>query len=1793
MDLISLYYEKLLTLIVENYREVLKNAKPGHCMKVTGLALEELKKLLPLVREVNPNILTYILSDNETGQDYIHATKLIELRNSNESPLLVLIPINSNTSAEDSYGDATFQDLSVKDLQPKLWQMLLNEVPQDQKPFANNFDSLFNNLKIAVKDRINYLLYIEQSGWNLASWGESLAFVGMLPDSKLMDDLTNIHNRLIYNLACTKLLCDFSVAPVDKAIALPLKPNTIQKDIVHFFDRERNVYDKYTVCQRILENYPNLDFSNWEIDTLENIEQNNVIVTAEIVPGKDDKKELVKDESSGDLIMQIPNTGQKKSKIKVKLTFNPSPAQLPIIKKYLIELVRQDGYEVVDDCLKSAEINNNASRTVTFYISNGAYEDGLYFLRVHALDGQGARLDKYENTPFKPKSVQDYWESECVKDPNLKDKKEQFHVQGSYLTTNETSYFTIKNLTDDSDYEDIDTQNTKRNRPDNVLQAYFAYRIESLRTARSLDNLVVPEISDKTAWKSGKLNNIYHFDFGSAAFAYQIQCSNKLLELERAFYHHSTSLGRVIANISGNPTEANLKDLHFSGISDTIVVSQDLKEKRSSLFNLIQSCANSESGVINIFPIYKYTTEVKDYVRCYSQWLRDYIEGSPDEESLIAVQNIDTVLLTAEMPDGTSQKVKLLSPIHPLRLAWLVNLYDLYQDWENKTIAKPKKYKVQWKDLSKLFMGGLPLDVSLLVIPESAMKVYQYVGELTFGWALYASPIENVNDTFASEFRQLKSYVTSLLNISREVTIDSDVSKDLVYHHLLNYVKSHPYTDKIVMNLFNAGDANVFADAMVEMEKNGQHYDYEIRLFADDRLILPGEAFRDLCNPENNQGEAAETFSLASLNRLFPKLRFSISPIQDFINHHHDYQAHLSFLVNPFSIVTGLARPQKGQRSFYLNGVIVKSLVGLDMNAKDYTWNRYFAEKSISKPINDFADDYVRLFANLQLLIGNTISSTVSESVPATKLILNENERMLLSFVHEVSDWVVTFDKNMGPEFYDLPQGNGNPIPYLLDYIPGQERSGISSFLTTSPTSEIEGLMKPHFNKFGIEVNDDFFKELLEDVRTMSSSLVMQVNSTQNKAFEVLGMTFTKRLLEKKSLLSEAFLIPIDLHKELFVDLETQKKNRADALLVNLNTAKREIVFTVIEVKCRQSLTYDQAEALREQMLGQINNTVSALKEHFEEDPNGDDRLDRELKTMELTNLLKFYLDRAKRYHNIDLEMAEAFDDFLDTLYEGYDLKFKRLGIIYDLKQLEKQKKVNWGNIVFYHMGNPVIQDILSSNPSLDTTQLTQEDIDFISYMEPNHKEDVLSKYRLQQELDQIIKEGKKEPIISNNPTGETIIHKESGTDMPEMEVKSTKVEDPLLQTPSDDNYVEPQYDVLLGKESSSSQYGILGRTVAKEKFVAVDLDGCNTFSLFGVQGAGKSYTIGTVTEMVLKQFSHVNRLQAPLASVIFHYSDSMDYAPEFTSMIYPNDDERQLAMLKEQYGAEAASCEDVLLLAPESKIGERKAEYPNIELQPIGFDSSELQVKDWMFLLGAMGNDSTYIRELKMIMKRVRDNMSLQGIRDGVSSSSSLSTSQKNLAMQRLTFAEEYIKDGTQLRTYLKPGRLIIVDLRDEFIEKSEALGLFVVMLNIFSGVKEVDGISFNKFIVFDEAHKYMNDKELVGSITTAIREMRHKGVSIMIASQDPMSLPNEIIELSSIVLLHRFNSPQWVKHVQKSIASLDSLTPTDMSNLKSGEAYVWANKATDKVFTTRPIKITIRPRVTKHGGDTIQAVK
>ena len=308
--------------------------------------------------------------------------------------------------------------------------------------------------------------------------------------------------------------------------------------------------------------------------------------------------------------------------------------------------------------------------------------------------------------------------------------------------------------------------------------------------------------------------------------------------------------------------------------------------------------------------------------------------------------------------------------------------------------------------------------------------------------------------------------------------------------------------------------------------------------------------------------------------------------------------------------------------------------------------------------------------------------------------------------------------------------------------------------------------------------------------------------------------------------------------------------------------------------------------------------------------------------------------------------------------------------------------------------------------------------------------------------------------------------------------------------------------------------------------------------------------------------------------------------------MALPNAGNAELEELRTRYGAAPRALGDVVILTPAAKVEERRVEYPGIEVMPIAFAATELNASHWKFLMGAVGSQSMYIRQLTLIMKKLRGDLTLKALRRAVQESS-LTDSLKELAGLRLDFAEEYIDDTFRLTGILRPGRLVIVDLRDEFIDKDEALGLFVVLLQIFAHTTYQGAAASTNSWSLMRAHKYIGSPDLVAGLIEVVREMRHKGTSILVASQDPPSVPTSLIELSTQIILHKFNSPAWLKHIQKANAALDSLTPNRLSSLGPGDAYVWSSKATDDAVTRGAVRVRCRPRVTLHGGGTKTAVR
>ena len=266
------------------------------------------------------------------------------------------------------------------------------------------------------------------------------------------------------------------------------------------------------------------------------------------------------------------------------------------------------------------------------------------------------------------------------------------------------------------------------------------------------------------------------------------------------------------------------------------------------------------------------------------------------------------------------------------------------------------------------------------------------------------------------------------------------------------------------------------------------------------------------------------------------------------------------------------------------------------------------------------------------------------------------------------------------------------------------------------------------------------------------------------------------------------------------------------------------------------------------------------------------DRLDREIKNKEFKTLLSFYIERAYRYNYLSDNAYNTYCSFLQTLDEGFCLKFNQLGFIFDFSFSKRhEKEVVDDSLTFFTFGAKLIEDILDPDSDLNTTRLEEKEFDneLGTALGTNEAlkpflQRFKSKIKQQKDVNPIVEMPfeKRDATIDSSPSNESY-RKEDNDDLdddfneeyipvtPTPNIPNEVIHEVNKEVASDTNtYIKPDYDIIVGKSSESPQYGILGKSIQNKK-IAIDLSETNTISLFGVQGGGKSYTIGTISEMV------------------------------------------------------------------------------------------------------------------------------------------------------------------------------------------------------------------------------------------------------------------------------------------------------------------------------------------------------
>lgn len=1872
--------EALEGVLVPRLAKMVGERGAGHCMRVTEVETELAAALVRRLRgALGPAATVCALGTAEDlapeqphHDTVVTSTKLVELRNRTESddgnrnslpgPLLVFVPPGTRVSAEDSFGIATFEEVPLGDAYAQLADHLLDQVPDRLRP---GVDELLAVLRDRPGHRTGdravalYLLTLRTNDYRDQVAGAAVYHFGLVPDFELYADLSLVKDRVERNRQLVGKLTTSSRSERQRVLDLGLTDADFAGRLAGFATR-CGLEDPATWTRRIVVDRENwtLSFGNWRID-----ERRRATVSIQVrtlgLPAAGDNAEELQAHPALEAIVGQPYLlagDEGVRELTPRFTIEPSPLKVEGLERFRVEIVSESGGPIgrIAHVTKGTRAKPDYKAPLS-RLNKIDWEEGWHYLKITPLDASGDALDIAPGAHGLPGG-----------------ESERFYVV--------------------PEGEAEEPPERSAGRYDGITQALRSLQFEALAAGDDPARVTLTDVRWKSTSARGPLRvlNARIHTAGSA----EIRLSPLLVQLQQDLLARpqDTSLRRLVLRPDGTSEtpEGNEEDLSLALTGRAAEAYDRYLATRHAYFAALCGQAGDPADTDQLLVSEAADFEVvRDELVAYTEAYAELVEAQSLQAeragdgargaalvALARIQQADCAAVTLTDGLGGRDTVLLVSPTHPLRALWLATWSALGRDWAARLDGEEKRRVIATRDsfLQALSPVGFPF-----AVPRQDGRLMTAADNLTPYWAAYL-PSETADP------RGLLGRLATALHLPAVGPraaggAGGALSGTALADRIERYVRLHPYVRTLVMNIVNAGRAEIVADALVELQRRTPTRDltYDVRLcVSDPEAPESGAALGELISAQSQfTSTEAEAFLHAAEGTQSAKLVYSVRSVEEFSEPGAEFDAHLTVLIDAFGGEQHGSVKRHDIAHAPVHGLVQPTSSTYEDNEQQIVW-RTMPRHGVALPAED-AEDLATLLGRLPGLLAGAAANVATAGqaprhVPCTVLSLDNTDRALLYQAHQVGDWVVTIDRTLGLEYFDHARQRDRP-EYVIDYAPSLD-SGLGHQIMVSSNSvdELRTLLGPTAQQHGLDVEQRHLNTFFEQLRLLSGNLAFKLASTApTERTEVLGLALARLYLDYQDVLHNQIVVPLDAHPELYAEVRRQARELGDALtfqrsdlaLFHLDAGTRAITCRLVEVKCYTALDDIGAyQRLKAKVTQQLGRSQTVLTESFDPAHINPDRVDRPVKNLALGSLLRFYLERAARHGTMGHAPRTAAHALLDSLDDGYALHFTRSGLIFDLAREGTDRELD-DEVEFHRIGRDLITELINAiptvrpgvpaptdlaveeleedgaatAPTLALSQLAvprladadfrapdaQDERDAKDAQEEDRRQAGGSKEATILDTDEVANGNETTPLtaperagretgpaqsvatlttpasdvagavpVSSSsegtssaapPPGGTGNQLRTGT-APESQgfhESSTIDAQPTSVTPGS---ASPGGlpEIFLGVTRPSPQHGVLGEVAGRK--VAVDLDETHTISLFGVQGGGKSYTLGSIIEMASLPAPPVNELPRPLATVVFHYSRTMDYAPEFTSMARPNDDQAQLQVLKERYGAEPQALSDVLLLAPADQVADRRREFPGIDVQPLAFSSAELQASHWRFLMGAVGNQSTYIRQLTRIMKSNRNNLNLGVIRQGVADSG-MPDHVKQLAQERLNLAEDYIDDNARLTSLIRPGRLIIVDLRDEYIAKDEALGLFVVLMQLFAEARSKDE-HFNKLVVFDEAHKYIDSPDLVAGLVETVREMRHKGMSILVASQDPLSVPISLIELSDHVILHKFTSPAWLKHLQKANTAFASLRSEQMAQLQPGEAYVWASKSTDPAFTHGAVRMRCRPRVTRHGGGT-----
>ncbi|WP_456466882.1 ATP-binding protein [Methanopyrus sp.] len=348
--------------------------------------------------------------------------------------------------------------------------------------------------------------------------------------------------------------------------------------------------------------------------------------------------------------------------------------------------------------------------------------------------------------------------------------------------------------------------------------------------------------------------------------------------------------------------------------------------------------------------------------------------------------------------------------------------------------------------------------------------------------------------------------------------------------------------------------------------------------------------------------------------------------------------------------------------------------------------------------------------------------------------------------------------------------------------------------------------------------------------------------------------------------------------------------------------------------------------------------------------------------------------------------------------------------------------------------------------------------------------------------------------------------------------------------------------------------------------------------AVLGMTGSGKSYTVGVLIEEVVER-------GVPVVVIDPH--------GEYTSLREPSPDRERL----ERWGLEPKGLDDVVVFAPEGSDGVRD--------YSITIDTTKLGQEDFEVLAPELAKRRAAPNVLGQVLKELRRRRNEEGKKYSLEDVVELLERHAERAraagdMAEYQAARAAIRDlkpllrygifktqeSPDLKRHVRPERVLVLNLRG-VPDRAQQIVVTHFLRRLFD-LRSKDRIP-PVFVVLEEAHNFApageertTSKTSLSVIRDFAREGRKFMAGLCVVSQRPGRVDTTVLSQCNTMIILRTANPDDLENIRKSGEGITKEALERIKGLPTGTAFITGSAINIPAF------VDIRPRRTKHGGET-----